>query len=107
MSSKPPGRHFGKGGIYNLDFGTGFFFFTKTLDQMIDRLIAIPAISSIKIPNLSSVNILDFSSMAIELNGSANNRSDGTKPLKKYCRPEWQERSPIKDVFCRYGAYCS
>ncbi len=107
MSSKPPVRHFGNGGIYNLDSGIGFFFFSRKLDQMIDRLMSIPGISSINLPNLSSVNSLDFSSMPIELNGSANIKSNETKSLKKYCRPEWQKRSPIKDVFCRYGVYCS
>jgi hypothetical protein len=108
MSSNPPSvRHSGNGGFYNLDSGIGLFFFTSKLDQMVNRLMSVPGISSMNIPNLSSIDTLDISSMEIELNGSTNVGSDGAKPLKKHCCPEWQRRSPINDIFCRYGAYCS
>ncbi len=34
-------------------------------------------------------------------------RNTGTPWLRKYRRPEWQKRSPVWDVFCRYGGYYS
>jgi hypothetical protein len=107
MSSKPSVSHSGNGGFYNLGSGIGFFFFTRNLDQMVNSLMNIPEISSINLPNISEINLINFSSMAMELTSLSHIRSDGTKALKKYRRPEWQNRSPIKDVFCRYGLYYS
>lgn len=37
----------------------------------------------------------------------ANARNNETQWLKKYRRPDWQKRSPIMDVFYRYGGYYS
>jgi hypothetical protein len=107
MSSKPPIRHSGNGGFYNLGSEIGFFFFTKNLDQMINSLTSTLEISSNNKPNISAVNLIDFSSMAMELTGLSHIRSNGIKASKKYRRPEWQKRSPINDVFCRYGLYFS
>jgi hypothetical protein len=107
MSSKPPVRHSGNSGFNNLGSGIGFFFFTRNLDQMVNSLMNIPDISSINMPNISEINLINFSSMAMELTSLSNIRSNGTKSSKKYRRPEWQKRSPINDVFCRYGFYYS
>jgi hypothetical protein len=107
MSSKPPVRHSENGGFYNLGSGIGFLFFTRNLDQMVNSLTNIPDISSINMPNISAINLIDFSSMAMKITGLAHIRSNGTKASKKYRCPEWQNRSPIKDVFCRYGLYYS
>lgn len=38
---------------------------------------------------------------------SINPRIGDTERLKKYYCPEWQKRSSINDVFCRYGSYYS
>lgn len=82
---------FGDDRFYNLNPKIGFFFFTKKIDRKINNLL----------------KVLKLSSLEAELKSVSSNRSDATKSIKKYLRPEWQKRSPIKDVFCRYGAYHS
>jgi hypothetical protein len=105
MSSKPPVRHSENGGFYNLSSGIGFFFFTRNLGQMVNRLMSIPEISTINIPNISAINLIEFSSMAMELTDLSYIRNDRTRASKLYRGPDWQKRSPIKDVFCRYGLF--
>lgn len=107
MSKKQSVRHSENDEYYNLSSGIGFFFFTRNFDQMVNSLMNIPDISSLNMPNISVINLIDFSSMAMKLTGHSHIRSNGTRDSKFYPHPDWQKRSPIKDVFCRYGTYYS
>ncbi len=95
------------GEFYNLDSEIGSFFFTKNYEQMINSLMNIPDISSINIPNVSEINLIGFSSISMKLTGHSHIRSNGNRESKIYRPPDWKKRSPIKDVFYRYGGYYS